>query len=1822
DQTGSGDPVWRVTFSANGTQSHSILFEATSEGVAISESPGADPVSEVQEINPGDTDGIKLRFNGVVSHATGGFDVTDDASTVQGVLNGMASITAAGGVTVAKPGTNWIVTFNNPGNQSTIDVVGPGSVIDIETQFDPDSPANDTKSGTTGTTWTDFQPSNIEVVGEAIYGENGQLLDVIGIENITGKVRLNSAAGDILVQANIIAAEIDINSGRNFVLNIPDVDQDGTPDPIFHTAGTPVSAFGGVRSVVEPYEQAVDVQTNGVEDPATYPFDLTGPVDSALSASAYGNGIFAANRVSIAAPVINVNGLIQSGEPDWSLTIGNIDTAVSLLESTYGVVGGTYEVVSGAISGNIDVYYNVTENRLELNGIRNQGGRIDLFGDVISTGNGKLEVYDGFAHIDIDNNSNYDIVTNRLEVGNERINGTIKIVDSNFTTGGQPRVTEYYRDASGVMKKDVYALPTPGNNPAPVTSDASGGTPGRSAAYSPKSDLVYVFQTGQTGSNIVDVTYAQSGWLGIDAFARDPDDVTSYSERIADSDGDGVPDLVPLLSGEFILVDGSMDDKYQYSFIEQNTGSSVVTFRDDWSTTDGWGTKTSYLREITETPFKKIHTHELQADRAIDIEFIGFDSGDVDIDSKHSVLINANIQNSSGDTSIASTLGEIIALNNGAVINGENISLQAATGIHGSFIQTNLTDGGSGALTAVTTTGDIEIKETSGELRVDTVSTAGNVSLEALTNIVGADGSDSGGAIGGVSANFITLNAIGGTIGTDISPFEIDTGNELVSGLIANAAGVVNLYETDGDLNLEQIRTGNTFDVFLMVDGNLNDANEFSNRDDRTEAQLLELFDRMRSTGTQADISIVENIAGYENTRTGEYHDYWNLKRTQDHDPLDFIRFEDIGQGAQYYAIVSGDIIRFAATPADATSGTAVDIDASNATGSEHGVAIGGGINFDTLNDVDGSSNTITLTGHTYANGDAVAYAAGSNPPVGGLPEFTTLYVGNVNGDEVQLFSDAAQSVVVSLTATTDSKSGNIRRVVLFEPATDVTDATDVIDLGAGHGLATGDEVYYVHGAADAAVETRIDESLVDGETYYVVVDSTGAGSQTVRLAKTNADAVAGSPVVIDIENAGASGAQHQLFYGDATDGLFDPSADVANVADTIAVTGTGLATGDAVVYHALVYDPTHTVQLNASETTAYTALFGDAYDESESVPIDGSTTVSTDGLTRSEFIDAGIDAIENKRTAEYHALHDTYGDIGNASGDPAVHDVNAYDVDFEYVATFGLTKTFDGADISGNVIDFGVKGLQTGSEVIFNEGDAAIAGLTDGDTYFVVLEKTAEDLVESGEYVVIVDEGNPELVRLAVSANAAAEGMFLDLDDTNATGAGHSLTRVSDSLSAGFSITAGDVDNAGDAIDLGAGHGLATGDVVTYSAGGGDAVEVLEEDPTRFTLVDDATDVGNPSETIALTGAGAGHGFTLIGNLHAEFDPASDIEGDNQTINVGPNVFKDGQALVYRSGGGVTVGIDGSGSLADTKANGDLITYYAVVDDTDPGKIRLAADPQDLNGSIVTLDTSSATGTRHYLSDGDSFTIGSKWTVAKLTNSIGAGVLKPTGDTQVDIETGQGANIIGRNVVVTTGLDGAGTGGVGNVGDDVVVNLPLAGGLTTDQKLALSSAERDDIIYYDGLNGTGNVLDPGGDLSSAQSMVINVKDDVDVDAAGMITITADAHIFLGSEIDINLDQVDADSEIRIKGATGIFDAIDRNLSANTPNVVGGNTILEGGEDHIGTAAKPILTNLYDDATLIARAGFSGGQPVDIHITEIAGNINVDTIFASGTVYV
>ena len=162
--------------------------------------------------------------------------------------------------------------------------------------------------------------------------------------------------------------------------------------------------------------------------------------------------------------------------------------------------------------------------------------------------------------------------------------------------------------------------------------------------------------------------------------------------------------------------------------------------------------------------------------------------------------------------------------------------------------------------------------------------------------------------------------------------------------------------------------------------------------------------------------------------------------------------------------------------------------------------------------------------------------------------------------------------------------------------------------------------------------------------------------------------------------------------------------------------------------------------------------------------------------------------------------------------------------------------------------------------------------------------------------------------------------------------------------------------------------------------------------------------------------------------------------------------------------------------------------------------------------------------------------------------------------------------------------------------------------------------------LYYDvasvtattlTLTGASFIDETGANVTVTPELakiIINQREDVDVETAGEVNVTSDTNVYLGSEVDLNLDTIDAGTNIRIKSGGSIRNAD----GSSATNIIGGNLILEAAGGSIGgaTAATKLYTDLFPTATITAIA------QDDIYIVERNGNMNVETMYAqTGGVY-
>ena len=131
-------------------------------------------------------------------------------------------------------------------------------------------------------------------------------------------------------------------------------------------------------------------------------------------------------------------------------------------------------------------------------------------------------------------------------------------------------------------------------------------------------------------------------------------------------------------------------------------------------------------------------------------------------------------------------------------------------------------------------------------------------------------------------------------------------------------------------------------------------------------------------------------------------------------------------------------------------------------------------------------------------------------------------------------------------------------------------------------------------------------------------------------------------------------------------------------------------------------------------------------------------------------------------------------------------------------------------------------------------------------------------------------------------------------------------------------------------------------------------------------------------------------------------------------------------------------------------------------------------------------------------------------------------------------------------------------------------------------------------------------------DAPVMKAIVINRREDVDINVDQVLTAEAGEAIYLGSEVDIKLNTVHARNDsgnagqIRIKTGGDIINAV---VDAGDVNLTGTDILLEAGKGHIGEAGNAVTVS-HDSGGLIARA------QDDIHITAPETDLRVESVYS------
>ncbi|MFO6464304.1 beta strand repeat-containing protein [Jannaschia sp. KMU-145] len=310
------------------------------------------------------------------------------------------------------------------------------------------------------------------------------------------------------------------------------------------------------------------------------------------------------------------------------------------------------------------------------------------------------------------------------------------------------------------------------------------------------------------------------------------------------------------------------------------------------------------------------HEHRFKADYEIAVRFSGSQVADTSITTRGNVILSEDVSNRFSDTAITSRAGSILTAQPGVDLKVGNLSLSAGSGRIGGVRGAMRLDLTEGATLNASAANGIDLFQTTGDLRVGTISTTargaapfgaqvGAITLEAQGSILQADTTTAR-----ISGSDISLTARSGSIAragaTGPEALRIDTEE---GRLDATAQGDVSIRDAAGDLGLGEVASITGAVTLDAAGGRLLDRNNVEQRDTRTLAQLNDLWSQELglTAGTAAfDARRTAQIDALEQANTAAYRAYW-ARRTAAGGAGDLTFALDASVEAQMRAGTQGD---------------------------------------------------------------------------------------------------------------------------------------------------------------------------------------------------------------------------------------------------------------------------------------------------------------------------------------------------------------------------------------------------------------------------------------------------------------------------------------------------------------------------------------------------------------------------------------------------------------------------------------------------------------------------------------------------------------------------------------------------------------------------------------------------------------------------------------------------------------------------------------------------------------------------------------------------
>ncbi|MFT6434600.1 MAG: hypothetical protein ACJAVI_002649, partial [Candidatus Azotimanducaceae bacterium] len=621
--------------------------------------------------------------------------------------------------------------------------------------------------------------------------------------------------------------------------------------------------------------------------------------------------------------------------------------------------------------------------------------------------------------------------------------------------------------------------------------------------------------------------------------------------------------------------------------------------------------------------------------------------------------------------------------------------------------------------------------------------------------------------------------------------------------------------------------------------------------------------------------------------------------------------------------------------------GAAIDL-ASDGTGLQQLIPV---FDFDTENTllVDIDANQINfVAAHGFSAGDQVRYATAANAEaIQGLSDGDSYFVLLTDVDTIQLsLTDGGPAVELTGEGSGDH---SLDLVTSFDSSNDIVISIteDTIAFGAAHGFSENDRLLYsvsggtaIGGLTD---QTVYDVIVKDNKTIQLTNSSTGPpidltsdGTGTHNLAMVLTLEVGSVPVVDTVAETLTFRDKHYLTTEDTV---------IYQVIDGSKI---GNLTKSSGIYYVIVVDD-NTIQL---ASTKILARFGEdinllnkgsgqqsLYKSTDTFLNETSITDITanvinlnvdHGLNEFQQVVLDVNAGTNPfvgliadNTYWVHRVDNDSVQLAESRDDLIAGNYLTISLDgaaaatwrFRAIINFGTQEASTAIDTAAHTISFpSDHGFVAGEEVLYQLGtdpaNLAVAGLTDGNTYFVVA-------VDADTFQLSATSGGAaiDLTSAGLGSQIFTSQVGLDFSATNTVHVDTQLNRIL----------------------FDANHGLADGDQVTYGSqfnAGDEAIGGLVSGNQYFVRFVDAQtielSISSGSTAISLTSAGVGEHQFAYSTVDFSSEGTIAVDTESDVINfAGADQIADGAEVTYEIGSGTAIGGLTSGTAYFVKAVG-----------------------------------------------------------------------------------------------------------------------------------------------------------------------------------------------------------------------------------------------------------------------------------------------------------